>query len=112
MVRLIENTVKPGGNSEYKVDCRLEGSPWSVAQWLREKEPSPDASSRDAPEVTLPSGSSLARDQDDQWVALLPAEYLVSILHDRNEGFEFRDTEIAPTFAKLFGEREPTEKPD
>ena len=78
--------------NEYNVDCRLEGSPWSVAQWIRPKDPVPDANTRDAPDVTLPSGCSLARDEEDQWIVLLPAAYLVSILHDRNEAFEFSDS--------------------
>lgn len=78
--------------NEYNVDCRLEGSPWSVAQWIRPKDPVPDANTRDAPDVNLPSGCSLARDEEDQWIVLLPAAYLVSILHDRNEAFEFSDS--------------------
>ncbi|MEC5125535.1 peptide chain release factor 3 [Verrucomicrobiales bacterium BCK34] len=78
--------------NEYNVECRLEQSPWSVAQWLRPKAVDPEASKRDAPNIQLPSGSSLALDQDDNWMALLPAAYLVSILHDRNEAFEFSDS--------------------
>lgn len=78
--------------NEYSVDCRLEGSPWSVAQWALEKEPDPDRSEHDPPPLTLPSGCSLARDQEGQWVVLLPADYLVSILHDRNEGYTFLDS--------------------
>ncbi|MEX2579821.1 MAG: peptide chain release factor 3 [Verrucomicrobiales bacterium] len=78
--------------NEYNVDCRLEASPWNVAQWVREKEPSPDANALDAPAVTLPSGCSLAKDQEGQWLVLLPAQYLVGILRDRSEGFEFSDT--------------------
>ena len=78
--------------SEYKVDCRLEQSPWTVVQWLREKGAEEGAATRDAPDVLLPSGGTLARDQEDQWVVLLPAQYLVSILHERNESaFEFQD---------------------
>jgi len=78
--------------NEYKVDCRLESSPWSVAQWVRPEEPDPDANTRDAPSVILPSGCSLARDEENHWIVLLPAAYLVSILHDRNEAFEFSDS--------------------
>lgn len=74
--------------NEYNVDCRLEGSPWSVARWVRPKGQAGDPST-DAPDLVLPSGCSLARDQEMQWIVLLPAEYLVSILIDRNEGFEF-----------------------
>lgn len=78
--------------NEYNVECRLESSPWTVAQWARAIEPTPDASKRDAPNIQLPSGSSLAIDQDDNWMVLLPAAYLVSILHDRNKAFEFSDS--------------------
>jgi peptide chain release factor 3 len=74
---------------EYNVDCRLESSPWTVAQWVRAKNPAPDANLRDAPPLTLPSGCSLARDQDEQWLVLLPAAYLVGILHERNSAYEF-----------------------
>ncbi len=78
--------------NEYNVECRLESSPWSIAQWLRHKSPSPEANHLDAPEIQLPSGSSLARDQDENWMVLLPAAYLVPILHDRNKGVEFSDS--------------------
>ncbi len=78
--------------NEYKVECRLEISPWSLAQWVRPKDPAPDANALDAPAVTLPSGCAIARDEENQWIILLPAAYLVSILHDRNEAFEFSDT--------------------
>ncbi|MCB1203133.1 MAG: peptide chain release factor 3 [Verrucomicrobiae bacterium] len=74
---------------EYNVDCRLEGSPWSVAQWVRAKDPSAETNLRDAPPLTLPSGCSLARDQDEGWLVLLPAAYLTGILHERNNAFEF-----------------------
>ncbi len=74
---------------EYNVDCRLEGSPWSVAQWVREKNPESGANRLDAPPLSLPSGSALALDQDGQWLVLLPAAYLTGILHDRNSGYEF-----------------------
>lgn len=77
---------------EYNVDCRLETSPWTVAQWLRAKNPTPDANSLDAPKISLPSGSTLALDQDRQWLALLPASYLVGILKDRNPDYEFSDS--------------------
>ena len=78
--------------NEYKVECRLEGSPWNAVQWVREKEPSSDKNALDPPKVALPSGCSFARDQEGQWIVLLPADYLISILHDRNEAFEFSDS--------------------
>jgi len=65
-----------------------------VAQWVRENDPSPDRGEHDPPDLTLPSGCSVARDQGGQWVVLLPAAYLVDILKDRNEGFEFVDSPL------------------
>lgn len=77
--------------SEYQVETRLEHSPWSVVQWFEEKEPDPMRRERDAPEVQLPSGSAIARDQDGNWVVLLSQKFYVGLLHDRNEHLIFRD---------------------
>lgn len=77
--------------SEYSVETRLEQSPWTVVQWVQEKEPDTSRGEQDPPKVQLPSGSSIAKDQDGQWVVLLPAKYLVKILHDRNDHLNFRD---------------------
>ena len=77
--------------SEYQVETRLETPPWSVVQWFQEKEPDPSRGEHEAPKVQLPSGCALARDQDGQWVVLLPVKYLTGFLHDRNEHLIFRD---------------------
>lgn len=77
--------------NEYNVETRLEHSPWSIVQWIDEKEPDPDRSDSLPPEVDAPTGSSMAQDQYGQWVVLLTAEYMVSILKERNEHLEFRD---------------------
>ena len=76
--------------SEYQVETRLEQSPWKVVQWVQEKEPDTSRSHLDPPPVQLPSGSAMATDQDGQWVVLLPAQYLVDILHNRNDHLNFR----------------------
>ncbi|YCM44519.1 peptide chain release factor 3 [Verrucomicrobiaceae bacterium 227] len=78
--------------SEYQVETRLEQPPWSLVQWFEEKEPGKSRGELEPPEVQLPSGCVLARDQDGQWVVLLPAKYLLRGLHDRNEHLIFRDT--------------------
>jgi len=78
--------------SEYSVETRLEHPRWNCVQWFVEKDPVQAKSDRDPPEVTLPSGCVIARDQDDNWVVLLPAQYLVGILHERNEHLVFRDS--------------------
>jgi peptide chain release factor 3 len=77
--------------SEYQVETRLEHSPYSVVQWFQEKEPDRLRRDSDPPEVKLPSGCKIARDQDDHWVVLLSSQYMVSPLHDRNEHLTFRD---------------------
>ena len=77
--------------SEYQVETRLESSPWTVVQWFDEKEPNPHRRESDPPEVVLPSGCSVAKDQDGNWVVLLSSKYMVSVLHERNEHLVFRD---------------------
>ena len=77
--------------AEYQVETRLETPPWAVVQWFEEKEPDSSRGEHDPPKVQLPSGCSVARDQDGQWAVLLPVKYLISILHDRNEHLSFRD---------------------
>lgn len=77
--------------SEYNVETRLENPPWSVVQWFEENEPDTSRKSNEPPEVQLPSGSAVAKDQDGKWVVLLTAKYLVGILHERNEHLTFRD---------------------
>ena len=78
-------------SSEYQVETRLETPSWTVVQWFVEKEPDKSRGELDPPKVQLPSGCSVARDQDGQWAVLLPVKYLTSILHDRNEHLVFRD---------------------
>ena len=78
--------------AEYQVETRLEHPRWNCVQWLTENEPEKGRSDREPPKVTLPTGCVIARDQDSQWVVLLPAAYLVSILQDRNEHLTFRES--------------------
>ena len=77
--------------SEYKVETRIESPPWSIVQWFEEVEPDTSRRDRDPPEVKLPSGSVIARDQDGNWVVLLSAKFYVGLLHERNEHLIFRD---------------------
>ena len=77
--------------SEYQVETRLEHSPWTLVQWFQEKDPDPQRRDRDAPQVKLPSGCAIARDQDGNWVVLLTSKYMLGVLHDANEHLIFRD---------------------
>jgi len=77
--------------SEYNVETRLESPPWSVVQWFEEIERDTMRRESDPPQVQLPTGSAVARDQDGNWVVLLNSKYMISILHDRNEHLKFRD---------------------
>ena len=76
--------------SEYQVETRLEHPSWSVVQWFEENEPATMRSDREPPEVQLPSGCAVARDQDGKWVVLLSSPYLVENLHERNDHLTFR----------------------
>jgi peptide chain release factor 3 len=75
--------------SEYQVETRLEPPRWNCVQWFTEKEPTKSRSDSAPPEVKLPTGCVIARDQDGQWVVLLTAQYLIRNLHDRNEHLTF-----------------------
>ena len=77
--------------SEYQVETRLESSPYSVVQWFEEKEPDTMRRDSDPPEIKLPSGCTIARDQDNYWVVLLSSKFMLSVLHDGNEHLTFRD---------------------
>ena len=79
-------------SSEYNVETRLDPPRWTAVQWFEEKEPDKKRTDREPPEVTLPSGCVIARDQDENWVVLLSAQYLTKILHDRNEHLTFRES--------------------
>ena len=78
--------------SEYRADCRIESAPWALIRWIRPKErdKSKGYNANDAPAVTLPSDGALARDSEGQWVALLAAEWQLSLFTDRNEGLEIQ----------------------
>ncbi len=75
--------------NEYNVTCRLDTCSWSCVRWIRRDEESLSLNETAAPELVLPSGCNLARDQDGYWVVLLPADYLVDILVSRNEDWVF-----------------------
>ncbi len=77
--------------SEYQVETRLESSPYSVVQWFEEKEPDTMRRDSDPPQVKLPSGCTIARDQDNFWVVLLSSKYMLTVLHEGNEHLIFRD---------------------
>lgn len=83
--------------AEYKADCRIDPAPWSTILWLREKEGGPAREAahgkhgaHGAPEVAVPTGGVLARDREGQWLVLLPSEWLVNLLKERNPGLEFQ----------------------
>ncbi len=76
--------------SEYQVETRLEHPRWSVVQWFEENDRDTMRSDREPPEVKLPSGCAVARDQDGHWVVLLSSPYLVENLRERNEHLTFR----------------------
>lgn len=78
-------------STEYNVETRVESPPYQIVQWFTEKEPDKHRSKLEPPEVKLPSGSVVAKDQDGNWVVLLSAKFYIGILAERNEHLIFRD---------------------
>jgi peptide chain release factor 3 len=78
--------------TEYKAECRIDPAPWDTIVWLRPK-PGEDGSIRTisgAPEIAVPTGGVLAEDLEGQWLVLLPSEWLLNLLKDRNPDFDFQ----------------------
>ena len=76
--------------TEYGAKSRSESAPWSLVRWVREKNPSGETRPAEAPrpQLLLPTGSALARDNRGAWVVLLPSEWTARYLAEKNEGFD------------------------
>jgi peptide chain release factor 3 len=68
---------------EYGAESRLERLPWSIARWIRPKDPNSTAE----PHIPL-SGVGVATDQDGQKVVLFTDEWVRNDFARRNEAFE------------------------
>jgi len=68
--------------SEYAAETRLENADWSLVRWLR-----PRKSGIDGP-PSLSLGATLARDDRDQLVVLLPSEWAMKTFIDKNADWE------------------------
>ncbi len=67
----------------------MEPAPWNTVRWVREK--GKGIAEAEPPMVILPSGCSLATDQQGQWVVLLSDVYMERFLTERNEDLEILD---------------------
>jgi peptide chain release factor 3 len=71
--------------NEYAAETRLESADWSIARWLRPRDPA---------ETALPSlslGATLARDDRNNLVALLPSEWSLKTFIDKNEAWHITE---------------------
>lgn len=68
--------------SEYGAECRVEHAPWRIVRWLLDEAGQPVTGTR--PELTLPSGSSAAKDPHGQWVVLFSSQWAVDYFVDKN----------------------------
>ena len=68
---------------EYGAESRIERLPWSIARWIRPKDPASTAE----PHIPL-SGVGVATDQDGQKVVLFTDEWVRADFARRNEAFE------------------------
>ncbi len=90
--------------SEYKSECRIDDAPWSVVRWISPKGSSAGIITAEPPAVTLSTGASLARDAAGQWVVLLPDQWMVNFVSDRNPELEFHPQPPALLAAASRGE--------
>jgi peptide chain release factor 3 len=78
--------------SEYAAETRLENADWAIVRWLRARNPSTSPESL----PTLSLGATLARDDRDQLVVLLPSEWSMKTFIDKNESWEASDQPFPP----------------
>ena len=71
--------------TEYSAECRVESAPWQFVRWvLRDASPVTER-----PELLLPSGCAIAKDQTGFWVVLLPTQWTIGYLEEKNALFTF-----------------------
>lgn len=63
--------------SEYGAETRLESTPWNLIRWIAEGS---------APDLSLPTGCSIAKDMQGQRVLLLPGAWAEQSFTSRNAG--------------------------
>ncbi len=73
--------------TEYSAECRVESAPWQFARWaIRDGEPQ-----LERPDILLPSGSALSKDASGFWVVLLPSQWTIGYLEEKNPAFTFQE---------------------
>ncbi len=73
--------------TEYSAECRVESAPWQFARWaMRDGEPL-----LERPDILLPSGCALSKDASGFWVVLLPSQWTIGYLEEKNPAFAFQD---------------------
>jgi peptide chain release factor 3 len=70
--------------SEYNAEARIEPAPYRVVRWLRHK----NGDSWHWDEVNLPSGTTLANDEQDRPVLLLEDAWAERFFTNRNPDLE------------------------
>jgi len=71
--------------SEYNAETRLENADWSIVRWVRPCEPGVHG----MPALSL--GATIARDDRDQLVVLLPNEWSMKTFIDKNENWQISE---------------------
>jgi peptide chain release factor 3 len=78
--------------SEYNAEARIEPAPYRVVRWLRHKQ----GNSWHWDEVNLPSGTTLANDEQDRPVLLLEDAWAERFFSNRNPDFEILSDPLTP----------------
>jgi peptide chain release factor 3 len=87
--------------SEYQAEVRVENAPWTIARWIREKNPNPNPPTLRRgeiarPAVTIPTGAALATDVHGAWVILFPSEWTMNYFTGQNSAWDVSALPFAP----------------
>ena len=72
--------------SEYAAEAQVETAPWQIVRWIRRKDGAPLNGN-----VTLPSGTALAVDEQNRPVALFPDSWPLRFFPERNPDLEISE---------------------
>ena len=72
--------------SEYAAEAVVETAPWQIVRWIRRKDGAPLNG-----DVTLPSGTALAVDEENRPVALFPDSWPLRFFPERNPDLEISE---------------------
>ena len=78
--------------TEYGAECRVEPTAWTIARWIRDKDPAASVTDTrgepQPPKAEVPTGVAVVLDPRGHWVALFPNEWAIRYFTDKNPNLE------------------------